>query len=208
MSGEITFWFQPTTDRVVLFFVTLFGIFILVRVARGLYRRSIENRQARSFQDRLIRSQLVDRPEEGVVRELVERYKVRPPELLLNSLQQFDNVASEEITRIERENMSLADRMDRIEFLYSIRMNAFSKEPSVGGLDIILGSDNPGISGLSGVSSVALAGKDPTETLPPIEIRNQAQEEPAPDESAFTDEEITNLRTLLSLGKDDDTATG
>ncbi|MCA9410629.1 MAG: hypothetical protein H6751_05655 [Candidatus Omnitrophica bacterium] len=206
-AGDVRFWFQPTTDRVVLFFVTLFGIFLLIRGLKVAYRRSLQKRDEKGLREKLERCNLTERPEEALVRELVERYRVRPPSQLLSSLQQFDSIASEEIARIERERMDLADRLDRIEFMYSIRMNAFSNEPSVGGLETILGPRSP-------VGQTATIEPD-TETL----VREPASDQPEDgepdldqlesrdsndDEMPFTDEEITNLKTLLSIEDEDE----
>ena len=203
MSNEIRFWFQPTTDRVVLFFVTLFGIFILIRFIKVLYLKSIQRRHEKNLREKIERCQLAGRPEEDLVRELAERYKVRPPDQILSSLQQFDAVASDEIVRIEREPMDLADRLDRIEYLYSIRMNAFSKEPSVGGLERILGPGYKGIQVGEPETETLVREESSPETSTPSENSSESDlpEEPPQEEereTSLSDDEMTSLKALLA----------
>jgi len=154
---------------------------------------------------------LTDRPEESLVRELAERYNVRPPDQLLGSLQQFDAVATEEIQRIERENMDLGARLDRIEFLYSIRINAFGSEPSVGGLETILG---PGYTGIHGppepetetlVRDASFAGEETREQVASpgdVDRAPSVREQIEGGEYAFTEEEMDSLKTLLGTSED------
>lgn len=206
MPSEPRFWFEPSADRVVLFFVALFALFVTVKLLKSLYQKSIRRHQERKLRDRLEKVGLVDRPEEALVRELVERYKVRPPDLLLASLQQFDSVASEEIQRIEHERMDLTERLDRIEFLYSIRMTAYAKDPSVGGLDALLGPPEPPIRG-EGAAELPDAPE-----LSPIQAGETHKEEETAEEEFILEEEdttlseaeLTDLKTLLAFKEEDE----
>lgn len=206
MPTETRFWFEPSADRVVLFFVALIALFVAVKLLKSLYQKSIRRHQERKLRDRLEKVGLVDRPEEALVRELVDRYKVRPPDLLLASLQQFDSVASEEIQRIEHERMDLTERLDRIEFLYSIRMTAFAKDPSVGGLDALLAPPEPPIRA-EGAASLPDAPE-----LPPIQAGETHEEEESAEEeftleeedTTLSEAEMTDLKTLLAFKEEDE----
>lgn len=202
MPPEPRFWFEPSADRVVLFFVALFALFVAIRLLKSLYQKSILRHQERKLRDRLEKVGLADRPEEALVRELVERYGVRPPDIILASLQQFDQVASEEIQRIERERMDLTERLDRIEFLYSIRMTAFAKDPSVGGLDALLGPTDAPIQAGSTPSSLP-----PEQEFSPIQAEEpEASEENSErsfaieeEDTTLSEAEMTDLKTLLAF---------
>lgn len=141
MLAQVKFWFSPSTETTVWFGVAAVAIVGFLFLVRFLYIRNNKKRHEKELVRKLTDIDLFDRPEEMVVREMAQRYEVVPPAKILSQLQFYDQIAVEEITRIEKSSMPLPDRIDRIEYLYSIRLHAFSREPAVGGLDILLGKE-------------------------------------------------------------------
>jgi len=143
LLDAVEFWVEPSSGRsaaFVLAFVFLGGIIILVQLA---YRHRVRVRWESEFVKRLRDTGILGKPEESVLRDLVDRYRISPPYQILSSLAQYDEVASQEIHRVETAIMPLADRIDRIEYLYSIRIQAFANDPAVGGADVLLPKDSP-----------------------------------------------------------------
>lgn len=143
LLDAVDFWVEPSSGRSIAFilaFVFLGGIFIIVQLA---YRHRVRVRWEHDFAKRLRECEILGKPEESVLRDLVERYKITPPVQVLASLIQYDEVASQEIHRVESAAMPLADRIDRIEYLYSIRIQAFAHDPAVGGADVLLPKEIP-----------------------------------------------------------------
>jgi len=143
LIDAVEFWIEPSSGRsaaFILAFVFLGAIIVLVQLA---YRHRLHVRWESEFVNRLSEAGIVGKPEEGVMRDLVERYKLTPPAQILSSLAQYDEVASQEIRRVEAAVMPLADRIDRIEYLYSIRIQAFADDPAVGGADVLFPKERP-----------------------------------------------------------------
>ena len=143
LLDAVEFWVEPSSGRSAAFFLAfifLGGIIILVQLA---YRHRVRVRWEGEFVKRLRDTGILGKPEEGVLRDLVERYKISPPGQILSGLALYDEVASQEIHRVETAIMPLADRIDRIEYLYSIRIQAFANDPAVGGADVLLPKESP-----------------------------------------------------------------
>jgi hypothetical protein len=140
MLAQIRFWFSPSTETTAWFGVAGVALVLFLFVVRFLYIRNTKRKHEQELIQKLRNIDLFDRPEELVIREIVKRYGIVPPVKILSQLQFYDQIASDEITRIEKASMPLSDRIDRIEYLYSIRLHAFSREPAVGGLDELLGN--------------------------------------------------------------------
>ncbi len=143
LLDAVEFWVEPSSGRSLAFisaFMCLAGIIILVQLS---FRHRIRVRWENEFLKRLRDCDILGKPEENVLRDLVERYKIAPPAQILSSLSQYDEVAAQEINRVEKAVMPLADRIDRIEYLYSIRIQAFANDPAVGGADVLLPKEVP-----------------------------------------------------------------
>jgi len=138
MSQNIQFWFDPTTGTALWFLLATMCMVVIVVSVRILFLRMQKSRKEKAFHDLLVKHDLWGKPEESVVRFLAEKHNIDPPANVLANLHTYDSLAGEEIARAERENVSLANRIDRIEYLYSIRMQAFGHEPSVGGIGALI----------------------------------------------------------------------
>ena len=169
MLAQVKFWFSPSAKTTVWFGVAGVAVIGFFFAIRFLYTRHTKRRQEKELIEKLRSVDLFDRPEELVIREIVKRYKIVPPVKILSQLQFYDQIASDEIARIEKATMPLSDRIDQIEYLYSIRLHAFSREPAVGGLDILLGKEE---------EPVSVAAREP---LPEDEPLRMEEEEEAPE---------------------------
>jgi len=138
MPNNIQFWFNPTAGTVVWFFFAALCLVVLAVSIRILFIRLQRQRRENEFQETLAKHKILGKPEEAVLRDVIARHKISPPASALANLTTFDQIASEEIQRTEREAIPLSDRVDRIEYLYSIRLCAFSHEISVGGIRNLL----------------------------------------------------------------------
>lgn len=165
LLDAVEFWVEPSSGRSIAFFlafVILGGIIVLVQLA---HRHRIHTRWEDEFVKQLRQTGILGKPEEGILRDLIERYKIAPPAQILSSLSQYDEFASQEILRLETAPMALADRIDRIEYLYSIRIQAFNDDPAIGGADVLLPKEEKPL--------VSVA--PPAETVPAPETPIMAQ---------------------------------
>lgn len=149
MYEEVQFWFHPTTGTVVWFLITTGWLTVLAISVRLLFVRMQNTRRENEFQALLQSHGLLGKPEEDVLRDIVERHKISPPANILANLSAYDQIASEEIHRAERAPIPLSERVDRIEYLYSIRMRAFGNETSVGGIRNLIPNAHPNIAAKS-----------------------------------------------------------
>jgi len=168
MIGQIRFWFSPSTETFYWFAGAAAGLCGFIVCVRVLHSRLLGQRQQKELAKRLAKADLLGRPEEAVVREIVEKYHITPPSSLLTQLQVFDQAAGEEIERVEKAKMPLPERIDRIEYLYSIRLQAFAHEPSVGGIDVLLGEREKPAAVLARAPSSEDGAKTETEEPVPI----------------------------------------
>lgn len=169
MIDQVEFWVAPSLERVVLFSVAVFFVVFMVFSVRFAFNRKVKQKAEDELRAKLEQTGLLDRPEEAVVRDLIRRYRVHPQTQILSTLSHYDSIASEEILRIETVPMPLMDRLDRIEYLYSIRLLAFGHEPSV-----------------SGIGSVLRVSAPPVEPEPPvIEEPVSAEKAESPEWSAL-----------------------
>ncbi|KXK35907.1 MAG: hypothetical protein UZ16_OP3001001664 [Candidatus Hinthialibacteria bacterium OLB16] len=127
------FWIEPSPERTISFFLALLFLGLIVIGVQISYRHRIKARWESEFVRRLKEAGILGKPEELVLRDLTERYKITPPAQVLSSLNQYDDFASQEIHRLERAVMPLGERIDRIEYLYSIRIQAFNDDPAITG---------------------------------------------------------------------------
>jgi len=144
MFGEGTsFWVEPSAGRSFWFFATIFLFALFIYGIRYLHKRRNSSQQEAEFRERLLEAGLWERPEEHVLRDLAQIYEITPPANVLSSLQHFDQICQDEINRVEHGPMPLSERIDRIEYLYSIRIQAFSDVPAIAGLDILTERPDP-----------------------------------------------------------------
>jgi len=199
MPPEVSFWFSPSKATVIWSVVGVIVLVALVFVVRALYKRLVHRRYERELTDKLEAIDLLERPEEEVIRDLVKRYGIHPPVGLLNQLSLYDQIAGQELQRVEVTPMALSDRIDRIEYLYSIRLHAFSSDPSVGGLDVLVGKEDGPV-----LSARAEIGAEETE-LPPLRaeeaVAEEAAEEP-PEEEPLLETPVDSTED----GRDEDSA--
>jgi hypothetical protein len=139
MSNQVQFWFNPSSDTLTWFFATTVLLVAIIYGVRFIHRRRIRGKLEGEFAQRMKEVGLLGQPEEQVLRSLVHDHGVKPPLNILSSLQTFDQIANEDIKRTVSARIPLAERIDRIEYLYSIRMHAFAEEPSVTGLGELIG---------------------------------------------------------------------
>lgn len=136
-------WIKATPERTFWFVSAIIALGLLFVVVQYVYRIRVRRRENRAFAKHLELAGLLAKPEESVLRDLIQRYKVKPASQILSGLAQFDAIASEEIFRLEKLPMPLAERMDRIEYLYAIRMQAFGKDAALCGAEAILRDEEP-----------------------------------------------------------------
>lgn len=165
MPPEAIFWFKPSYERVMWFVIAFSLLAFLLVLIRSIHARLQKREEIRQVEKKIEQADLKDRPEEAVIHGLIERYHIHPPAVLLESLTFFDQIASQEIARLETVRMPLDDRIDQIEYLYSIRIQAFSDDYSLSGIDHLLQRDTSqtglGLSGVSGdQSEVQPIGED------------------------------------------------
>jgi hypothetical protein len=217
MLAQVKFWFSPSTETTTWFGAAGVALVGFLFAVRFLYLRSAKKRQEKELLQKLRRIDLFDRPEELVIREVVKRYEIVPQVKILSQLQFYDQVASDEIARIEKASMPLADRIDRIEYLYSIRLHAFSREPAVGGLDALLGKEEELVSVAPGEplpedEPIRMEGQEETPETPETPVEDaptetgeessdsvQAEEEPAEEEEDLDFAKLLEDPTLLGL---------
>jgi hypothetical protein len=178
-------WVKPSPAGTFWFLFVIFLLVGFILVVRYLHARRTQRKEAADLEAVLRKAGILGKPEETVIRDLAERYRVHPPSLLLSSLSHYDTVAAEEIIRVERAPMPLADRIDRIEYLYSIRIQAFSQDPAIVGADAFLAKEEPvSLSGTSvpPIQPLDLAKSDligdsegePSQSLPPLALEPAA----------------------------------
>lgn len=158
------FWIEPSPERTISFFLALLFLGLIVIGVQISYRRRINARWESEFVRRLKEAGILGKPEELVLRDLTERYKITPPAQVLSSLNQYDDFASQEIHRLERAVMPLGERIDRIEYLYSIRIQAFNDDPAITGAEKLLPRK----------SEVAISGTPSTGPVRPLELAPSA----------------------------------
>ncbi|MCG3199396.1 MAG: hypothetical protein HUU16_08530 [Candidatus Omnitrophica bacterium] len=133
LSGKV-FWIEPTVENLYWFILAFVFLGVVVFFVRALYRRRLIQESESDLEKRLEQAGLLGKPEEGVARDLIQRYGISPATHLFSSLSVYDEVACDEMRRVARASMPLSDRIDRIEYLYSIRIHAFAHEPAVSGV--------------------------------------------------------------------------
>jgi hypothetical protein len=182
-------WIEPSPERTVSFLFTFFFLACIIIGVHFSYRHRLRLIWEKQFIKKMTDCGIYGKPEEGVIRDLVQRYRIAPPAQLLSSLGQYDDIASQDIQRVTREVMPLADRIDRIEYLYSVRIQAFANDPAIGGADVLLPSSSVGI-GSSPIPSSAPLAKATINLTTPEESQSQelpsqppVTSEPTPESS-------------------------
>lgn len=141
LSGKI-FWVEPTLENLYWFILAFAFLGAVIFFVRALYHRRITQETESDLEQRLEQAGLLGKPEEMVARDLIQRYGIEPASHLFSSLPVYDEIACNEMRRVIRAPMPLSDRIDRIEYLYSIRIHAFAHEPAVSGVSALGRGEN------------------------------------------------------------------
>lgn len=154
------FWIEPSPERTISFILAFLFLGMIILGVHLSYRHRIRVRWETEFAKRLKAAGILGKPEEQILRELVEQYQITPPAQVLSSLQQYDEIASQEIFRLEKAVMPLGERIDRIEYLYSIRIQSFNEDPAIIGAEKLLPKE----------PTISLPGSPMAGPVQPLEI--------------------------------------
>jgi len=196
----VSFWVEPSMDQVYWFFLAFVIIGVFVFSLKLLFSYRIAHNNELDFKKKIQRVGLAGKPEESILRDLVKRYKINPTVLILSSLSQYDELAQQEIQRVCWESMDLNERIDIIEYLYSIRIQAFATDSAISGVEYLLRGDRLAHIRARPVSDNAVApitanieNTEPGPETDPIE--SDTNKTPAPAVPNKTDDDLSQPAT-------------